>query len=560
MHKDFQLKANELLLKNINKTREHIISGRKQLVSALMNHLNEVCSIIACLQNESSIPPISSIEYTMFRTNFINRRYVAEVWVYGDGWYIDPNPRMIAELDLSDQFIYYDKLWDELIKERKQRYRSEVRPIELLAYMMLVLPNFFSHLVNIARSAIFGNMDSNSFEGIKKHNCFRVNVGEYMNINGLVPVYTEVKEKNSDDIVKLFDKRKENVLVFGDYSDKDFSGCEASSMNLSFSQFRHSSFNNSVFHNAELKGANFHRAIMDNCQILKCRIHEANYSQASLKGANFMDSHGSAASPSSSNLQFADHVGLMPVSFKHADLTNACLRNTCLAGADFEGAKLDGADFTNADLSYANFANASLSSTDFTDADLDGTIFSVQAKSIEKSAGKNHDTHGPAKLMQMLDTVGCQSARHFLMEGSEQAHLPPAGEPKKVTIVDKTVNFTEIDYDEKRGLISDRLKILIKMCMPFYEFDSVPFVFMSEDRAKTALYWKFDAPVFERFNAAYRNDGMISHIKLNDNKTPLIFTAISPEGMRSMVVHLAVAESALRRSILGIKFTRLQTL
>ena len=96
------------------------------------------------------------------------------------------------------------------------------------------------------------------------------------------------------------------------------------------------------------------------------------------------------------------------------------------------------------------------------------------------------------------------------------------------------------------------------MFMPTYEFDSVPVVFLSADRVDLAVYWKFDPPVFECFDAAYRNDGFISLIKFKGNKQPLIFTAVSPKGMRSIVIHMAVAESALRRSILGLKLTKLQ--
>ena len=97
------------------------------------------------------------------------------------------------------------------------------------------------------------------------------------------------------------------------------------------------------------------------------------------------------------------------------------------------------------------------------------------------------------------------------------------------------------------------------MFMPTYELDSVPVVFLSADRADLAVYWKFDPPVFECFDATYRYDGFISHNKLKGNQRPMIFTAISPKGKRSIVINMAVAESALRRSILGLKFTKLQT-
>ena len=551
MNKDFQLKADKLLLENINKTREYIISNRKQLVSAFTGHFTEACLKIAQLQNEQSMPPVASIECTMLRTNFINRSYVAETWAYGDGWHASPHKRMAGELDLFAQFACFDKMWDELIKEKNQRYHDEVSPLEVKAYMMEALPSFYLPLANVARAAMAGIMDSNALAGINKHKSFRVCVGELMN-NNQTPIYIENKEKSASETMKRIDNINSGPFDFGDYSCMDFSGCDFSMMDLSYSRFSHSNFSGSIFHKTELGGANFHNAIMDNCRITKCAVHEANFSHASLKGASFEGSQGNAATPTSSSLQFADNVGLMPVSFRHADLSNACFRNACLAGADFEGARLDGADFADAVLSGANFANASLTDTDFTDADLEGAVFESPAANREKDDGER----GTGERAQSPGTDGCQSTRYFLMEGPERKSLPPAGELIKATIIDCIPKVNEIDYDAKSGLISDRLKTLMETHLPAYEFGHVPSAFMSEDRSAAAFYWKFNPPAYDAFSAAFKHD-LITHVKFNDINVPPIFTAMSPKGKRSIAVSMPVAESALRRGIMGLKFTRL---
>jgi len=49
-------------------------------------------------------------------------------------------------------------------------------------------------------------------------------------------------------------------------------------------------------------------------------------------------------------------------------------------------------------------------------------------------------------------------------------------------------------------------------------------------------------------------------ISLAHNNAPIMFTARSPKSIRSIVVRMAVAESALRRGILGVKFIKVLAL
>ena len=83
-----------------------------------------------------------------------------------------------------------------------------------------------------------------------------------------------------------------------------------------------------------------------------CVIYEADFSYAKLKGASFVNALGGAG-PLFSDVWWS--VGYLPVSFRHADLTNADFTGANLAGADFTGAKLDGAIFTDAVLDGAIF-------------------------------------------------------------------------------------------------------------------------------------------------------------------------------------------------------------
>lgn len=336
---------NESLLK----TEALFATQRQAWFAAFSEHFQLICADIVKLQAESFLPAISYMDYTMLYTNFINRRYVAEVWVYGDEWYCDKNQRMAGEYDLSFLFVCFNELWDRLLSERK-RYVGKVTAQEVTAFMMRALPDFFSYLINIARFAITDSVDKNPFADIKKNDVFRINTGDYM--AGTEPVFTVKKVKNADTLAEWFSERLENEYTFEDYSCLDFSGRSFTFTEFRYSQFRHSRLNNASLEGSALIGASFYRARMENCRLDNCSVYEADFSYATLKNASFAFARGRAGLPNEKEWK---HVGFLPVSFRRADLTGASFKHADLTGADFTGAVLTGADFTGAVLDGAVF-------------------------------------------------------------------------------------------------------------------------------------------------------------------------------------------------------------
>ena len=146
--------------------------------------------------------------------------------------------------------------------------------------------------------------------------------------------------------------------------------------------------------------------------------------------------------------------------------------------------------------------------------------------------------------------------RYCVMESHENKSLPvaPKNENEEVVIVPDLKNFDAIDYDYRSGLISDRFKTLAGSFLLRYNFEFV--VYLNSDRTEHSVFWKFSPPVYTDYQATYRNDGIVSHITFTNNLAPMVFTTKSPKGVRSIVVCIAIVESALRRGITGLKFTK----
>ena len=149
---------------------------------------------------------------------------------------------------------------------------------------------------------------------------------------------------------------------------------------------------------------------------------------------------------------------------------------------------------------------------------------------------------------------------YFVIETLENIALPPIpkGEGKAVILTPQITHFNEVDYDARNQIVSERFKRLLEMFVPKYIF--IPIVYLTEDRDRQSVYWRFNPPTFEAYKGKYRNDGIISHIAFNTRPLPILFTTKSPKGIRSIVVRKTIAESTLRRGIHGLKFTHIQNL
>jgi len=113
--------------------------------------------------------------------------------------------------------------------------------------------------------------------------------------------------------------------------------------NLSNADLRQSTIR-AVFDQANLEGAIFNDADLDNSNFYHANLSNAVLSNANLSGVDMRFAILNGANLYSSNLSFANMLG--------ADLSNSNLSLAILDGASFNGA-----DLSNANLSYAHLSN-----------------------------------------------------------------------------------------------------------------------------------------------------------------------------------------------------------
>jgi uncharacterized protein YjbI with pentapeptide repeats len=276
---------------------------------------------------------------------------------------------MIGELDVSYLFVHFDELWDKLLAQRK-RYVGSVSSKEVTSFMISALPKFYSYVANLARLAIAECVDEKPFAGIIKNDIFTVRVGDYM--AQTEPVFTQKRNKDLGALKERFSMRLRYDYIFEDCADLDFSSLDFSNTVLKYVQFRRAMLNDANLRSCSLVGTSFYKAQMKNCCLDNSTIFEADFSYANMKNAIFLYVRGRAGLP---NNKEWEHVGFLPVRFRHADLTGADLTGANLKGADFTGANLTGADLSGAMLAVANFSGAIMTNANLTGALLENATF-----------------------------------------------------------------------------------------------------------------------------------------------------------------------------------------
>lgn len=115
------------------------------------------------------------------------------------------------------------------------------------------------------------------------------------------------------------------------------------------------------------------------------------------------------------------------------------------------------------------------------------------------------------------------------------------------------------DYIASETLISDRLKLLFEQYL--IEQDWKPCVFIDQERKLQKTFWFLPSLPYQPRKIIYASNGLPAAIYIEESdfakKSPGIFRIRCRKGPHTVIVHLSVAESMLRRGICGLEFVRL---
>lgn len=339
-------KANQKLFE----MEERFQTQFEKLLPPFQTNFKKISQNIVALQKKKELGSIAYLEYTMLYTNVLQKKYIAEIRVYDDMWYLDNCQMTVGTMDLSDYFQLMDKLQEQLLKERK-RYQNMISKTELLEYLVPYFLSFYEYFRVVCRFGILKCLEFEEFKNIKKCEQFEINVGTYM--ADAVPIYKENKNKSSEDALIEFQDRAKFQYAFEDFADLDFSGADLSEIDLRYADLRRTNLQNTNLQDALLVSTRLCDCNLENADLRYSYMNEADFTNSNLKNANLSYAAGDSGWDKSEEWEA---VGFRGISFRNANLQNADFRKTSFLGADFTGADLTGSIWNQAHLAFMNFS------------------------------------------------------------------------------------------------------------------------------------------------------------------------------------------------------------
>lgn len=153
---------------------------------------------------------------------------------------------------------------------------------------------------------------------------------------------------------------------------------------------------------------------------------------------------------------------------------------------------------------------------------------------------------------------------YFMIRQSGTITIPKATEPSSpedpsVRTMENLTLLDQFDYLAAEHLLSDPLKQVVEQYLPEQLWR--PCVFIHPQKKEQKTFWFLPSLPYQPKQVTFAPNGLPSSIFIEEQdfakKAPGILRIRSPKGTVSIIVHLSVAESILRRGICGLKLVRL---
>lgn len=155
---------------------------------------------------------------------------------------------------------------------------------------------------------------------------------------------------------------------------------------------------------------------------------------------------------------------------------------------------------------------------------------------------------------------------YFMIRQSGTITIPKAPPEESAAPEDPSVRamidlslLDKFDYLAIEHLFSDPLKQVIEQYLPEQLWR--PCVFIHPQKKEQKTFWFLPPLPYQPKQVTFASNGLPAAIAVEPQdfckKAPGIFRIRSPKGSVSIVVHLSIAESILRRGICGLELVKL---
>ncbi|MCX7746066.1 MAG: pentapeptide repeat-containing protein [Clostridia bacterium] len=298
---------NEQYVKNIgnekyNELKAYYEKNKGQLALHFVECFKEMCLKIKDMQHAGEKGEIGHINFSMLRTDMLEKNYVYRAEAYNKYWFHDTSECRIL-YDVTWCFRFLDNFISELTEKRKLYINKIIQP-DIERIMLRELTKYNEYIVEIARYAMPEAVKAPEFLEVRRESVFSIRVGEYKGKYDVVYVIDD-REKDSREVRNWLEMKSEYGyenevlrgldLSKGDYDALDLRYADFSRSNLSGSSMKRCLLKGVVFENANLENTDFQCSDLTSAIFRNVVLNHTNFKGAVLNGAVFSkDAYSSA--------------------------------------------------------------------------------------------------------------------------------------------------------------------------------------------------------------------------------------------------------------------------
>lgn len=181
---------NYVQVKSIEKfesVKEYYLAYKDEIIASFIESFRQICLKIKDSQSKGKKEGIGYIQYSMLRTNIMEKKYEYVVHAFDEYWYFDEE-NCSVNYDVKWIFKFLDDLEGEL-EEKRILYINKITKADIDKIKLKQLALYNKILIETARYAMDEAMKLEEFKDIFLDEVFEVRFGEYRGTSEII--YTE---------------------------------------------------------------------------------------------------------------------------------------------------------------------------------------------------------------------------------------------------------------------------------------------------------------------------------------------------------------------------------
>lgn len=188
---------NYVQVKSIEKFKcieEYYLANKDEIIASFIESFRQICLKIKDCQLKGKKESIGYIQYSMLRTNIMEKKYEYVVHAFDTYWYFDEE-NCSVKYDVKWIFKSLDELEDEL-EEKRVLYMNKITKADIDKIKLKQLEVYNKILAAIAKYAMAEAVRLKEFEDILLDEVLEVRFGEYRGTSEVI--YKEDRHKKEN--------------------------------------------------------------------------------------------------------------------------------------------------------------------------------------------------------------------------------------------------------------------------------------------------------------------------------------------------------------------------